>query len=268
MKKTIPLAAQDTERLQMTILVDAIYRYPIKGFSPQLLDKAQVSKGKALPWDRAFAIENGPSKFDPEAPAHLPKIHFLMLMKQPELASLKTEFDPETGAFGMTKDGETVASGNLFDPASMSETFAYLSKFCTKPLRDTPRLLHAKDHAFTDSRTHDLTLINLTSVKEISEKAGAELDPLRFRGNIYVEGATPWQEHDWVGGQIQIGDVTFTVRKRTVRCAATNANPDTGERDQDIPKLLMDTYDHADCGIHLMPENDGLISTSDPLIIK
>lgn len=241
----------------MTIFLKAIYRYPIKGFTPQLLGNAEICEGKPLPWDRAFAIENGSSGFDSQTPAHLSKIHFLMLMKQPELAALKTEFNPETGALTIAKDGQRVAEGNLFKPESMQTALDYLSSYCAKPLRGTPSLLYAENFAFTDSKTQDITLINLASVDAISEKAGSALDPLRFRGNFYVEGAEPWQEHDWVGKDLVIGNLRFHVRKRTKRCAATNANPTTGERDQNIPKLLMTHFDHCGCGIHLMPLQSG-----------
>jgi uncharacterized protein YcbX len=149
----------------------------------------------------------------------------------------------------------------------MQDALDYLATFCNKPLRGAPRLLHADGFSFTDAKTQDVTLINLASVRDISEKAGADLDPLRFRGNFYIEGAKPWQEHDWVGKDITIGDLRFTVRKRTQRCAATNANPTTGERDQNIPKLLMTHYDHCDCGIHLMPLQSGPLQTGASLTV-
>ena len=251
----------------MTIRLHAIYRYPIKGFSPQSLEKVEIEQGKPLPWDRAFAIENGPCGFDATNPAHLPKNRFLMLMKQPELAALRTAFDPQTGTFTLHHKGELKASGNLFEPDSMADAFAFLENYCEKPMRGKPHLLHAAGHAFTDSRTQDITLINLASVRDLSEKASSDLDPIRFRGNLYIEGATPWQEHEWVGKEIKIGDITFIVRKRTVRCAATNANPVTGKRDQTIPQLLMKHYDHADCGIHLMPQTSGQLHLNDELIL-
>ena len=43
--------------------------------------------------ERAYAIENGPSGFDPAAPRHLPKTRFLMLMRNEQLATLATSFD-------------------------------------------------------------------------------------------------------------------------------------------------------------------------------
>jgi uncharacterized protein len=46
-----------------------------------------------------------------------------------------------------------------------------------------------------------------------------------------------------VGSTIAIGPRTkLKIVKRIVRCAATEADPDTGIRDLPVPRLLMDTY--------------------------
>ncbi|MCV6603579.1 MAG: MOSC domain-containing protein [Cohaesibacter sp.] len=237
----------------------AIYRYPVKGFSAQALEVAEIEAGKPLHWDRAFAIENGPSGFDATKPEHIRKNAFLVLMRQPELARLKTDFDPQSGLMTIKLDDEIKAKGNLLDHKDQSESISFLENFCEKPLRGKASIIHSQDHAFTDSRTQDMTLINLASLRALEEKIGGTLDPLRFRANFYFDSTTPWIEHDWVGQKLQIGDVTFHVRKRTQRCAATNANLVTGKRDQMIPKVLMQHFDHADMGIHIVAEQAGQI---------
>ena len=42
----------------------AIYRYPVKGLSPQSLKHSRLAVGKTIPADRLYAIENGPCGFD------------------------------------------------------------------------------------------------------------------------------------------------------------------------------------------------------------
>ena len=68
------------------VSIRAIYRYPIKGLSPQALDLAPLSVGQTIPADRLYAIENGPSGFDPDTPAYFPKNRFLMLMRNERLS--------------------------------------------------------------------------------------------------------------------------------------------------------------------------------------
>ena len=78
--------------------LESIYRYPVKGLSPEKPRSGTGSKpGRRFPADRLFAIENGPSGFDPAAPSYLPKTRFLMLMRNERLATLDTRYDDATG---------------------------------------------------------------------------------------------------------------------------------------------------------------------------
>ena len=72
--------------------IQGIYRYPVKGLSPEPMPRAELAAGKTIACDRMYAIENGPSGFDPAAPAYLPKMRFLMLMRNARLAELLTRF--------------------------------------------------------------------------------------------------------------------------------------------------------------------------------
>jgi uncharacterized protein YcbX len=46
----------------------AIYRYPVKGLSPDRLSRTTLVAGQTIPCDRLYAVENGPSGFDPRTP--------------------------------------------------------------------------------------------------------------------------------------------------------------------------------------------------------
>src|SRR5258708_37167936 len=73
--------------------IASIYRYPVKGLSPEPLPAVALSVGQTLPADRRYAIENGPSGFDPADPKWTVKVHFLMLQLDEGLAGLQTHFD-------------------------------------------------------------------------------------------------------------------------------------------------------------------------------
>src|SRR5215217_9205006 len=85
--------------------IQAIYRYPVKGLSAQALMRVVLSKGLTLPADRLYAIENGPSGFDPAAPAYFPKQRFLMLMRNERLAALRSHFDDQSHVLTISADG-------------------------------------------------------------------------------------------------------------------------------------------------------------------
>ena len=96
-----------------------------------------------------------------------------------------------------------------------------------------------------------MSIINLASVADVEKAAGHPVDPLRFRGNLYVSGWPAWHEFDLLDREIAVGDkVRLKVVKRIVRCAATNVDPATGIRDLTIPKTLLQTFGHADCGVY------------------
>ena len=95
------------------IQVAALYRYPVKGFSPESLDRVEIAAGGTFPFDRAFAIENGPSGFDPAAPAYFPKAYFLMLMKNERMAEFQTRFDDASGVFRIFRDAVLQVEGSL-----------------------------------------------------------------------------------------------------------------------------------------------------------
>jgi uncharacterized protein len=136
-----------------------------------------------------------------------------------------------------------------------------------KELRGPPKVLTAPDgFRFTDSRRGFVSLINLASVRELEARIGAPVDPLRFRGNVHLEGLAPFAEFDLVGQVLTTTSGTrLKVTKRIERCAATNVDPDTGIRDLEIPKSLMKAYGHFDCGIYAEVLQGGTLETGDDL---
>jgi hypothetical protein len=131
-------------------------------------------------------------------------------------------------------------------------------------LRGAPRILEARSGGFTDQPAGWNSLINLASVRDLEERILRHVvDPLRFRANLYFDGVEPWRELDWVGGEIRIGGVPFRVRERIQRCAATNVDPATAERDLNIPLALMQGFGHADMGVFLEALTEGEIAAGD-----
>src|SRR5262249_57231578 len=72
--------------------IHAIYRYPVKGLSPEPLERTKLAVGETLPGDRLYAIANRPAGFDPAAPRHQPKQRYLMLMRKERLPPRQTRF--------------------------------------------------------------------------------------------------------------------------------------------------------------------------------
>jgi uncharacterized protein YcbX len=242
-----------------------IYRYPVKGLSAEPLDRVGLSIRQTVPFDRAFAIENGPSGFDPRMPKHLPKTAFLMLMRNERLAELRTRFDDETQTLTVARGGTIVATGRLDTAEGRRAIEAFFDEFSRDDLRGPAKVLDAPGHSFSDAARKVVSLVNLETVRAIGERIGAEVDPLRFRGNLYVEGLPAWEEFAWMGKRIAAGGVAFAVVDRIDRCAATNVDPETGVRDLTIPRSLLEAYGHADCGVHLEVVSTGELAAGDAI---
>jgi uncharacterized protein YcbX len=254
----------------MSIRIASLQRYPVKGLSPEPLESASLTKGGYFPGDRLFAVENGPAGFDPEDPQHQPKIKFLMLMKNEGLARLKTRYLDSITTLFIEENGREVARGDLSTKEGRLAIEAFFRRFIPRELRGPPKVLSAPEgFRFTDSRRGYVSLINLASVRELADVVGAPVDPLRFRGNIHVEGLKAWEEFDLVGKVLATpSGVRLKVTKRIERCAATNVDPATGIRDLQIPKSLMQAYGHFDCGIYAEVLSGGSLGRGDSLDLE
>jgi uncharacterized protein YcbX len=252
--------------MQSPATIARIYRYPVKGLSPEPLDRTALAPGQTLPLDRAYAIENGPSGFDPAAPAYFPKQRFLMLMRNERLASLATRMEEATHTLTIRQNGSPVVQGDLRTAPGCAAIEQFFASFCSEDLRGPPKILHASGHSFSDVACKLVSIINLASVAEVADVIGAAVDPLRFRANLYVEGWPAWREFELLDQEVAIGSsVRLKPVKRIVRCAATNVDPTTGARDLRIPETLMRQYGHADCGIYAEVIAGGPIAAGDSI---
>jgi uncharacterized protein len=246
--------------------INAIYRYPVKGLSPEPLAGTLLTPGHTVPSDRLYAIENGPSGFDPELPRHQPKTRYLMLMRNERLAMLRTRFDDASHGLTIESDGRIAARGDLRTAAGRHGVESFFKQFCADELRGPPKVLYAPGHSFSDVARKVVSIINLASVSALETAIGAPVNPLRFRGNVYVEGWPAWHEFDLLGQEISIGkSARLKVVKRIVRCAATNVDPVTGARDLTIPETLLRSFGHADCGVYAEVIEAGEIAAGNEL---
>lgn len=243
-----------------------LLRYPVKGLTPQPLPSITLKAGEAVPLDRAYAIENGPGRFDPARPQHLPKIAFLMLMRDERLAALESHFDEATHTVTILRAGKQVAKGDLRTRLGRSMIEQFLAAYMKDNLRGAPRIVSAPGHTFSDVAMKCLHIVNLASVRDLERIAGRPIDPLRFRANIYLDGAEPWAEFKWLGAPIGVGGVQLKVEKRTQRCDATNVDPATAVRDLALPALLQRTFGHSDFGVYATVTSDGAIAVGDGVV--
>jgi uncharacterized protein YcbX len=244
--------------------IASLYRYPIKGFTPERLEGAHLRPEAPFPCDRIFAVEDGPSGFDPQAPAHISKTFFTVLAKIAKVGAARTVYDDATGVLRASAPGQPDFEGPMRTEAGRTAFAAWLTTMLG-PAADGPLQVIAApgDHRFLDHPKGQVSIINLASVRDLSARLGHTLDPLRFRANIYVEGWPAWAEHDWVGQTLSLGEAQARVFKPIVRCAATSVDPTTAQRDVDVVKGLFDNLGHAWCGVYVQVSHAGVAAVGD-----
>jgi uncharacterized protein YcbX len=220
-----------------------------------------------LPCDRAWAIENGPGRFDPSQPRHLPKINFLMLMRDERLATLRSKFDDPTETLTILRDGKQVARGKLTSPLGRQLLEQFIAAYMKAELRGPPKIVHAEGHSFCDVAAKCVHIINLASVRELERTLGRPVDPLRFRANLYLDGVAPWAEFGWIDQEIGVARSKLGVFARTTRCEATNVDPARGVRDMALPAHLQRTWGHGDFGVYAKVITGGEIAVGSPVAL-
>lgn len=251
--------------------VASLYRYPVKGLSPQPEPCLELVAGEGLPADRRYALALGDTEFDPDRPEPLDKGFFLMLRRDERLASLRTRYDSSTAVLSLTEPSGAVTEADLSTEAGRDAVERFFERYIGAACRGRPRLVEAEGHKFTDisvvspAMMRAVSIINLGSVRDLAGHYGRPLDPLRFRANIYLDEIAPWDELQWVGREVWIGSALLRGVLRTRRCAAVDVDPSTGERDTRIPRALVKNYGHPDCGIYLEVLRGGTVRIGDAL---
>lgn len=235
-----------------------IWRHPIKAHGFEELTATPIQAGKTLPWDRTWAVTHEASKA--EGGAWAACANFSRGAKAPHLMAIGAKLDTETPSLTLShpeKDDLTFCPDDLADVARFIEWIA--------PLMPADRaastgLLRATEQGMTDSSFPSISIGNLATLRVLEQLAGQVLDVRRFRINLWIEGLAPFEEFEWVGKEISVGNVTFSAEEPITRCTSTMANPDTGRRDADPLAVMERHWGHQDLGIALVTQTDGDIA--------
>ena len=252
-------------------MVTGLYQYPIKGLSPQPVAAVRVRAGEPFPFDRVFALARPGVAVTAEEPKWAKKGLFVMLMLDEGLATVRTHLDETTLVLtvcpGDEPSGQPLLSVRLDDEAARHDVEAFFHRLAPT-LRSTPALVRARAGHFMDKPDNVISLINLATVRALEQQWGYRIDPLRFRANIYIDDAPPWEEFNWVGSDIRLGEAVFRVDRRNGRCSATNVDPLTGRRDLDIPGSLRRAFGHKDLGVYLFARADADLAVGDTVSLS
>jgi len=248
--------------------LDSIWRHPVKGFTPESLLEARLTAGEYFPFDRLYAVEDGPCGFDPAAPVHISKQKFTVLAKIPAVAAIRTAFDDATSTLTAQVGSVPPIVVDLGDEAGRTSFAAWLGQVLGDEVQGPLKVLPAPGrHRFMDHPQGYVSIINLNSVRDLEAKLGRPVDPRRFRANLYVDGWPAWAENGSMAGSVRLGEVEARLFKPIVRCLATHVDPDTAQADIEITKALFDNYGHTLCGVYVSVTKGGRIALADPVAL-
>jgi len=233
-----------------------LFFYPIKGLSPQPLDRVELRPGQGFPFDRVFGLARHDSDYRPRDFRPIPKTQFIVLVKEERLAGLQTSFDPLSWRLQIRVCGNLAFEDDLSTAAGVARTIDFFATMFDLGADERPIFAYGGENRFTDvsvvskEMMNAVSLINLESVRDFARRIGQPVDPRRFRANIYFEGLPPYSELDLLDQEITIGAARLRVTMRTRRCAATEVNPQSALRDIAVPQLLMKHLGHSDMGVY------------------
>ena len=256
--------------------IKRIVRYPIKGLSGENLANIILEKNQVLPGDREFAFSRSNVTYDENNPVYLRKTNFLALVKEEKLAKLETKFDPKTRKLTINLDNKVVINEILLKEENIKKVETFFQNYLNLGIDEKPKLVRGikvennnnLTHSFSDIPDKAVSIINLDTINELEKKLGKKIAPSRFRANLLIDNGKAWEEFDWVGKKISLGESVLEVFKKTQRCAATNVNPENAIRDINIPNEINTHYGHLDLGVYARVLKSGLVSISDKLYIN
>lgn len=247
----------------MTGTLVRIDRHPIKSHGRETLAAIDVTAGRMLPWDRHWAVLHEASRADGSVWA--PCANFSRGAKAPGLMAIDAALNEDRRQITLRHPDRPDLTFRPDDSADLPRFLEWVGPLMPPDRAASARIVSAGDRGMSDTDYASISLLNLASIRALSDRLGQRLDPRRFRGNLVIDGLAPWEEFGWVGRTIAIGDVRFHVEERIERCLATAANPLTGRRDADTLGALEAGWGHRDMGVYLTSLNDARLETGTPV---
>ena len=242
-----------------------IWRHPIKAHGFEALQASDIKVGETLPWDRVWAATHEATKIGDGTWASC--ANFSRGAKAPHLMAIAAKLNTDTATLTCSHPDHDALTFRPDDSTDVTRFVDWISQLMPSDRAATTGLIRATEQGMTDTSFPSISIGNLATLRVLEQLSGQELDTRRFRLNFWVEGLAPYEELEWLGKGLTIGDVTFRAEDRITRCASTMANPDTGRRDADPVAVMDKHWGHHDFGIALIAQTDGKVSLGDNVAV-
>ena len=245
------------------INVAALWRHPIKSHGREALQTVALTAGQTMPFDRTWAVMHDASKFEAGAPAWVKCANFMIGTSTPALAGIWAKLDEASGNITLTHQALGEIRFNPDDSADTERFINWVSPLSTANKRLPTSLAKVPKRGMTDTEYPSVSIMTTASHKAVEEQIGRPLETPRWRGNIWLDGTAAWQEMDWLGKTLRIGDAMLELIEPIKRCKHTMANPQTGARDADTLTALKSGWGHQNFGVYAKVIQNGRITLKD-----
>lgn len=251
----------------MTSSLAHICRHPIKSIGYEEIESASLTKGRALPFDREWAVAHAAAKFGSELTEWASKMNFVRGVAGPELMAIRVTGDEAARQVTLSHPRAANLTVRPDDGADAARLIDWLRPLWPETRPEPAFVGHVAGQAMTDWPNPFIAILGLPSLRQLSDKVGQALSIHRWRGNLWLDGGAPFAEFAMVGQRLRIGDAVLRVQQKITRCQATCTNPETGEVDCDTLAALNTHWGHQDFGVYALVEEDGEIRRGDKVTL-
>ena len=249
----------------MAIELSYIWRHPIKSIGAEQIESVILEKNTTMSLDRVWALAHEKTKFNLKVPEWAPCTSFIRVSIAPQLMAVKIHIDEEKSLITLSHPEKSDLTTSFHSNKFSDNVVGWVKSLCPENGPKGFKIVKVPNRGMTDTDYSSVSLLSLSSINDLSRKAGSELDMRRFRGNFWISNSEPYEELNWVGKILKIGEAELQVIEPIERCNATKTNPLTGQRDVDTLKILRDNFQHQNCGVYCKVLSKGKVKLGDTL---
>jgi hypothetical protein len=234
--------------------VEALFRYPVKSMSGELLELADLG-WHGLDGDRRLAFRRADDWGG---------FPWLTASKLPELIL----FAPQRR--GPIVGGDLPTHVRTPEGEELAVFGEELAKEVGRRHGSPVEMMHLNRGIFDEA---SVSVITSATVGEIGRLAAQRPDVRRFRPNILIAslGSAPFEEDEWLGGVLSFGETNgaaaIGITHRDERCSMVNLDPGSARPSAEVLKAIVRARDNM-AGVYGTVIRRGPLSVGQPIFFE
>lgn len=233
--------------------IQHIYRYPVKSFQGESLDRVAVGP-YGLYGDRAFSFID-----------HTRDDKHLNAKHVPRLLAYSSRYTGEGSAEQFPPVEVTAPDGRQL--SWDEQLFREIRGLSNREI--TPQQFAPGHEGLLAVDQANILITTDASQRELEHIVGLPADVGRFRPNFVIRLAEsrPFDEHRWIGSRITVAGIELEVYKKCKRCSMVNVDP---RHNDSNPLYLKKIAEHLDAcfGVYAKVVTTGNVAVGDAVYLN